>query len=117
MDHNAERNLQISEGRDRERGTLHARPGHPKRQFDAKRDTGTRPVVKFAKGHDAVLKRMQDNNSLVFIQPLNGDGFEGRVKNRDRYTITLEVGGRERVIYKHAIEYFEAVAGESDVVA
>lgn len=111
MDHQTERDRQISEARDREqRGTLHTRTGSsPKRRYD---NNGGKPAVKFAKGHDAVLKGMQDNGSLCRVQPIHGDLVVGKVLNRDRYTITLDVNGTKRVIYKHAIEFFEEVTVE-----
>ena len=82
---------------------------------EAKRRTlsPNRPVKKqfVAKGHDAILKSIQDANGWVAIQTLHGDGpTRGRLVARDKYTITIETAALERVtIYKHAIESFRPI--------
>lgn len=101
--HINERELQNKEARGRNQ--LHVRPGFETRGRDGK------PPVKFAKGHDAVLKAAQDSGAICLVQPMNGDAYSGKVLNRDRYTVTLLVEGRKRVVYKHAVEYFELEEG------
>lgn len=66
-----------------------------------------------AKGHDAILKALQDNGRKVEVRLLSGEELTGKVVGRDKYTITLLVENafacekpRRHVIYKHAIEQF-----------
>lgn len=106
MNHNNERANQISEARSK----LHVRRTEHANTRDVK--PGTKPV--FAKGHDAVLKGMQDVREMARVCLMSGDIHIGKVVNRDRYTITLEIEGKKRVIYKHAIEFFE-LAGDVNV--
>lgn len=67
------------------------------------------------KGHEAILKAMQDNAQKVTIITADGAKFEGTVTGRDKYTITLKTphpdgvlagDGRTilRVFFKSAIE-------------
>lgn len=69
-----------------------------------------------AKGHDAILKSLQDRGATIKVETMNGTApIIGKMINRDRYTITVDTkikGGTEvsRVtIYKHAIEMFSEV--------
>lgn len=74
-----------------------------------RRAAARKPVV--AKGHDAILKGLQDRGATIEIYPIGYDGkIVGKMINRDRYTITVELaGGQRRTIYKHAIESFGEV--------
>lgn len=65
-----------------------------------------KPMV--AKGHDAILKGLQDRSAFIEIYPMCSDEpIIGKMINRDRYTITVELAnGQRRTIYKHAIESF-----------
>lgn len=56
-----------------------------------------------AKGHDAVLMRLQERGDKVEIRTINGDRYSGKVVARDRYTVSLDQGGRRAVIFKSAI--------------
>lgn len=71
--------------------------------------TQKKPFV--AKGHDAILKGVQDSEGFIIITTV-GDGSEhvGKMIARDKYTITiLTDAGRKKTLYKHAIESFEPV--------
>lgn len=62
------------------------------------------------KGHDAILKALQDKGSLVDVAIIGGEPYRGKMVNRDRYTITVQCAdGRNHTIYKHAIESFSPV--------
>lgn len=102
--HIHERELQQREGRGRNQ--LHVRPDYQSRGRE-----GSKPPMKFAKGHDAVLKAAQDSGAICLVQPMNGESYSGKVLNRDRYTVTLLVNDRKRVVYKHAVEFFELEEG------
>lgn len=61
-----------------------------------------------AKGHDAVLQRLQDNRSPVTVRTVTGQSHGGTIAARDRYTISLQLpnGGKRVVLFKSAIESF-----------
>lgn len=64
-----------------------------------------------AKGHDAILKGVQDNRGRIAITTI-GDGSEhiGTLIARDKYTITIKTNtGSTKTFYKHAIESFEPI--------
>lgn len=64
----------------------------------------------FAKGHDAILKALQERSKQTTIITLAGERFDGVITGRDKFTITLQVeSGIKRVFYKHAIEQFYSV--------
>lgn len=79
--------------------------------------TGNRDVRKLAppkkpfvaKGHDAILKNLQDTGDRASVTMI-GDGTEhaGKIVARDKFTITLllDEDGTRRTFYKHAIESF-----------
>lgn len=100
MNDNAQ--IRNEQQRDAERRTLSARPGHTSKP-------PRKPFV--AKGHDAILKKVQDLGGEIGIMPMNGDSLiVGKLIARDKYTITvLTKDGREVTFYKHAIESFESV--------
>lgn len=91
--------------RDAERRTLSVRPGHvgkpPRKQF-------------VAKGHDAILKKIQDLGGEIGIMPMNSESLIiGKLIARDKYTITvLTRAGKEVTFYKHAVESFETIKGQ-----
>lgn len=59
------------------------------------------------KGHDAVLKALQDSGrTCTIVKASSGDKLVGKIVGRDKFTITLLVEGVRRVVYKHAIEEF-----------
>lgn len=60
-----------------------------------------------AKGHDAILKGLQDRTAQISIFAISGELYEGAVVARDRWTITIRDKNNTNVtIYKHAIESF-----------
>ena len=64
-----------------------------------------------AKGHDAILKGIQDTQGRIIIVTV-GDGTEhiGSMVARDKYTITIQTDtGSRKTFYKHAIESFEPI--------
>ena len=84
--------------------------------FDNKSNTNNANVSgsvkpKFvAKGHDAILKGAQDTGSQVRIVCISGVDIQGKMVNRDKYTITIEfVDGIRQTFYKHAIEFFQVI--------
>lgn len=94
---NAEQYRQDQINEARGRSTLSPKPGArpPKKVF-------------VAKGHDAILKNMQDTAGKVEITTM-GDGSThvGTLVARDKYTITIQCAdGRRYTFYKHAIESF-----------
>jgi sRNA-binding regulator protein Hfq len=68
----------------------------------AKRPT---PLVK---GHDAVLKAIQESKQTATIVTRAGEVFVGQITGRDKFTITLLTGTIRRIFYKHAVEQFFA---------
>ena len=105
------RNDQRQEGRTR--STLTVRPGYNHNRGNEGKgghSAAKKPFV--AKGHDLILKNIQEDESATIIVTLLGDGAEviGRLIARDKFTITvLTNDGRRRTIYKHAIEGFEPI--------
>jgi sRNA-binding regulator protein Hfq len=84
------------------RDTLRPRPGFERSD-------------KKPKGHDAVLKALQDSGRQCTVVTLSGETFFGKVIGRDKFTITLlvtasptDIGPEliRRVFYKHALEQF-----------
>jgi sRNA-binding regulator protein Hfq len=86
---------------EQQRDQLHPRPGFRREE---RRPSG--PKIG-PKGHDAVLKALQDSGRLcTIVKASSGDKVVGKIVGRDKFTITLLVDGVRRVIYKHAIEEF-----------
>jgi RNA chaperone Hfq len=60
-----------------------------------------------AKGHDAILKDLQDNKHTTSIALISGEVYKGvTILARDKYTVTIAADGQRVTIYKHAIESF-----------
>lgn len=89
----------------RKDSTLRVKPG-----FTRKPTTTKKPFV--AKGHDAILKSIQDDGADIEVNMISdGTSITGKLLARDRYTITvLDKHGVCRTLYKHAIESFAPVA-------
>lgn len=87
----------------RRSGTLHTRPGYGNKTAPARKSF-------VAKGHDAILKGIQDEGGTIVITTLaDGGVIRGKLVARDKFTITvLRDNGRKTTIYKHAIESFES---------
>jgi sRNA-binding regulator protein Hfq len=62
-----------------------------------------------AKGHDAVLKAVQDRKTACVFKTTDGESVRGQIIARDRYTISVLVEGEldARIYYKHSIAYFQ----------
>lgn len=90
---------QIREGK--QRSTLHVNAGSRTQQ------RGRTPFV--AKGHDAILKGIQDAKGRIIVMLMSTiEKIEGTLVARDKFTITVHTDdGRRITIYKHAIEGFE----------
>lgn len=80
---------------------------HQRRILSPSRPTATKkPFV--AKGHDAILKGMQDSGEEINVIMISSEiPLIGKLVARDKFTITvLTNSGWRRTIYKHAIESF-----------
>lgn len=52
---------------------------------------------------DVFLNQARRERSMLTIFLVNGFQFKGTVKAFDNYVMVLEVEGRQRLVYKHAI--------------
>ena len=52
---------------------------------------------------DTVLNQARRDKILVTIFLVNGFQFKGVVRCFDNFTVVLDVEGRQRLVYKHAI--------------
>lgn len=52
---------------------------------------------------DMFLNKARKENVDTIICLLNGDKLEGIVKGFDNYTIILQIGEKQQLIYKHAV--------------
>ena len=52
---------------------------------------------------DIFLNRARKDRVLVTIFLINGFQFRGFVRSFDNYVVVLDVEGRQRLVYKHAI--------------
>lgn len=60
-----------------------------------------------AKGHDAVLQRLQEQGSEVEVRTNGGEVYVGKLVARDRFTMSVQLpAGKRAVIYKSAVEAF-----------
>lgn len=50
-----------------------------------------------------LLERLRQNGAVVAVWLVSGKRLIGRLKGYDRYTIVLEHGGADHVVFKHAI--------------
>lgn len=70
------------------------------------------------KGHDSVLKAIQNRGTKLHVQLMSGETRVGLIVGRDKFTVTLLCEDKtRRVIYKHAIEEFWTVESESTPTA
>lgn len=72
------------------------------------------------KGHDAVLKAIQDSGREITITMQSGEKINGKVVARDKFTISVRVsdalgGYLTYVVYKHAMESFYAQEDKAQV--
>lgn len=52
---------------------------------------------------DNFFNHLRKENLLTFIYLMNGRRLAGKVKRFDKYSVVLEIKGREVLIYKHSI--------------
>ncbi len=52
---------------------------------------------------DIFLNQVRKENIAVSIHLLNGFQIKGNVAGFDSFTIVIESGGRQQLIYKHAV--------------
>ncbi|NPB05555.1 MAG: RNA chaperone Hfq [Aquificae bacterium] len=52
---------------------------------------------------DEILKRAQETGTPITVYLIRGNRISGKVKAFDRFSILLEVGGEEQLIFKHAV--------------
>jgi sRNA-binding regulator protein Hfq len=74
------------------------------------------------KGHEAFLKQIEASGTDVTLEKISsGEMIKGKVKCSDKYTVTIKQtlddgATRDRVIFKHDISEFSALAGRPDEV-
>jgi sRNA-binding regulator protein Hfq len=91
------------------RRTLGVKEGYRSNGSSDRGPRGDKPArrVHVPKGHDAILADLQERQASVDFT-IGDSAFKGRVIGRDKFTITVRtVNGRARVVYKHAIDWFE----------
>lgn len=99
---NAGRTLSVREG--------FAKP-RPRPQFNGPNKGSAPRKPPMSKGHDAILKRAQDEKRTISITLLSGDRIGGIVVDRDKYAIVVKtMNDVEMVVYKHSIEFFVVAA-------
>ncbi len=52
---------------------------------------------------DAFLNLARRDRLALQIRLMDGTGFEGRVKNFDRFAVIIEHSGADHMVFKHAI--------------
>lgn len=67
-----------------------------------------KPSSHIPKGHDAILKRFQDEKTKMQFELLNDEILVGTISGRDKFTISVcvEEGYAPATIYKSAIAVF-----------
>lgn len=61
---------------------------------------------------DGFLFQNLKAGSDMKVELLTGRELEGRLKRFDRFALLIETGGREILIYKHAVATIEALSSE-----
>ena len=80
------------------------RPLHAARSYGETKPRDDKPFK--AKGHDIQLNNAESKRLDIEVVTLRGSIARGRMVRRDRYTITVRVGGQDRCFFKHALESF-----------
>ncbi len=57
---------------------------------------------------DVFLNFARREKMPVQVRLMDGTGFEGRIKNFDRYAVVIEHGGADHMVFKHAIASIRA---------
>jgi host factor-I protein len=52
---------------------------------------------------DVFLNHARRERAPITIHLIDGRSFEARIKNFDRFAVIVEVGGKDELIFKHAI--------------
>jgi len=63
----------------------------------------SRPTSSQANIQDVFLNYARRERLPVTIHLLDGNNFEGRIKNFDRFALIVEQNGADHMIFKHAI--------------
>lgn len=58
---------------------------------------------------DAFLNQVRKDKILVTIFLVNGFQIKGIVKGFDNFTVIVEVDGRQKLVYKHAMSTVEPI--------
>ncbi len=58
---------------------------------------------------DAFLNQVRKDKILVTIFLVNGFQIKGMVKGFDNFTVIVEVDGRQKLVYKHAMSTVEPI--------
>lgn len=58
---------------------------------------------------DAFLNQVRKDKILVTIFLVNGFQIKGMVKGFDNFTVIIEVDGRQKLVYKHAMSTVEPI--------
>jgi host factor-I protein len=58
---------------------------------------------------DAFLNQVRKDKILVTIFLVNGFQIKGLVKGFDNFTVIVEVDGRQKLVYKHAMSTVEPI--------
>jgi host factor-I protein len=61
---------------------------------------------------DGFLFQNLKAGSEMKVELLTGRELEGRLKRFDRFALLIETGGREILIYKHAVATIEALGSD-----
>lgn len=92
------------------------RPSTPQARSEPVRHSGVPRAVARAggqvrtmNGHEAFLKALIISNADIYVEKCDGKKYTGRIKHADKFTITMNVEGSDRVIFKHDISEFSAV--------
>ncbi|RMG47552.1 MAG: RNA chaperone Hfq [Acidobacteria bacterium] len=59
-----------------------------------------------------LLERLRQNGAVVAVWLVSGKRLIGRLRGYDRYTIVLDHGGAEHVVFKHAIATIGPARGD-----
>ncbi len=66
---------------------------------------------------DSFLNQARRENVAVTIHLVNGFQIKGNVKGFDSFTVIVESGGRQQLIYKHAISTIAPAQALTDFAA
>jgi len=65
--------------------------------------TETKPASNQPNIQDSFLNFVRRERLVVNIRMMDGQEFEGRVRNFDRFALILEHNGADHMVFKHAI--------------